>query len=279
MADLRLLQGENDRHMDDLYVAGERFALAYLDPPFFSQRDYSTADGEFCFSDRWKSFDRYLDELAHAVECARDLLIDEGSLVLHLDPTAVHDAKVRCDAIFGRRCYAGEIVWRYRRWPARTRNFQRMHDVLLRYVRDPDAEARFNQLFEALSATTLATFGTGKQKAVIEDGRRVRSEADSAERSPGARLSDVWDIPIVAPSGAERTGYPTQKPEALLRLVVEALTNPGDRVLDPFCGSGTTLAVCAKLGRGCVGIDSSSAAIRIATERLAPFLAQEAAHA
>ncbi len=274
MADVRIIEGPNDEAMDALYVNGERFALAYLDPPFYTQRDHRTAGGELAFSDKWKTFDCYLEELDHAVTGARDLLLDEGSLVLHLSPAAVHYVKVRCDAIFGRACFAGEIIWRYRRWPAKSRNFQGMHDVLLRYVRDPSVECRFNQLYEPLAASTLETFSDLKQRAVLADGKRVRSETSSdGERSPGAALSDVWEISIVAPSGKERTGYPTQKPERLIERLVDALTDEGDRVLDPFVGSGTTPAVCLKRGRGCVGIDASPVAIRTTNARLAALMA------
>jgi site-specific DNA-methyltransferase (adenine-specific) len=96
--------------------------------------------------------------------------------------------------------------------------------------------------------------------------RRVRSSSTN-EPSPGAPLGDVWEIGIIGPGSKERTGYPTQKPEALLERLILATTNPGDFVLDPFCGSGTTLAVCQRLGRSVVGIDSSDVAIRIARGR------------
>jgi site-specific DNA-methyltransferase (adenine-specific) len=101
-------------------------------------------------------------------------------------------------------------------------------------------------------------------------GKAVRVKSSkSDEASPGAPLGDVWELGIVAPMAKERTGYPTQKPEKLLERLVEATTVPGDAVLDPYVGSGTTLAVCARLGRDAVGIDISSAAIRVTRERLA----------
>src|SRR6185503_7235299 len=170
--------------------------------------------------------------------------------------------------IFGPRAFASEIVWRYRRWPSKTPNFQRVHDVLLRYVKDPDVRPRFHQLYEPLAASTLATWGTRKQRAVVDDdGRRARS-SKTAEPTPGAPLGDVWDIGIVAPVARERTGYPTQKPEALLRRLIEACTEPGDWVVDPYCGSGTTLAVCKQIGRRAIGIDSSVQALKTSRKRL-----------
>ena len=99
------------------------------------------------------------------------------------------------------------------------------------------------------------------------DGRRAPSEGE-AEESEGAPLSDVWDLPIIAPSAHERTGYPTQKPLRLLERVVAAATVPGDLVLDPCCGSGTTLVAARRLGRRWLGIDVSEEALGIARGRL-----------
>jgi site-specific DNA-methyltransferase (adenine-specific) len=188
--------------------------------------------------------------------------------VLHVDPKTSHYVKVLCDEIFGQECFASEIVWRYRRWPSKTPNFQRVHDVLLRYVRDPEATPRFRQLYEPLAPSTLATWGDRKQRAVVgADGRRERSSS-TEEPTPGAPLGDVWEIGIVAPVSKERTGYPTQKPEQLLERLVLACTQEGDLVLDPYSGSGTTLAVCARHGRRSIGVDDNREAIATARRRL-----------
>jgi site-specific DNA-methyltransferase (adenine-specific) len=189
-------------------------------------------------------------------------------LVLHVDPKTSHYAKVLCDEIFGPRAFASEIVWRYRRWPAKTKNFQRVHDVLLRYVKNPDIEPRFRQLYEPLAASTLATWGDKKQRAVVDASGRRRCSSSTAEKTAGAPLGDVWEISIVAPVAKERTGYPTQKPEALLQRLIEGCTEPGDAILDPYLGSGTTLAVAARLGRLGTGIDANPRALCIARERL-----------
>ncbi|HEX3853475.1 MAG TPA: site-specific DNA-methyltransferase, partial [Polyangiaceae bacterium] len=188
--------------------------------------------------------------------------------VLHVDPKTSHYAKVMCDEIFGQRAFASEIVWRYRRWPAKTKNFQRVHDVLLRYVRNPDATPRFRQLYEPLAASTLATWGDKKQRAVVDSDGRRRCSSTTPEKTAGAPMGDVWEISIVAPVAKERTGYPTQKPEALLQRLVEACTEPGDAVLDPYLGSGTTLSVAARLGRIGTGIDANPRALHIARQRL-----------
>jgi DNA modification methylase len=259
---------------------GPAASLVYLDPPFFTGRQHLSvtrdrdARGKLvraetpAFDDRWDGLEQYLTELRARVAAARELLLPSGCLVVHVDPKTSHYAKVLCDEVFGARCFASEIVWRYRRWPAKTPNFQRVHDVLLRYVRDPNVRPRFRQLYEPLAPSTLATWGDRKQRAVLDsEGRRQRSSSTEAA-TPGAPLGDVWEIGIVAPVARERTGYPTQKPEALLSRVIEALTDPDDLVIDPYVGSGTTLAVCARLGRRAIGIDESGVALRVTRQRL-----------
>jgi len=135
-------------------------------------------------------------------------------------------------------------------------------------VRDPQAEPRFRQLYEPLAASTRATWGDRKQRAVVDTGgRRLRSSA-TEEATPGTPMGDVWDIGIIAPVAKERTGYPTQKPEALLERLVTSCTDPGDLVLDPYSGSGTTSVVCARLGRRAIGVDLNRRALTIARRRL-----------
>jgi DNA modification methylase len=273
----RLVRGDNLLALRALAETGFRAALVYLDPPFFTGREHTlherAAGGPgkkraTMFDDRWESLDAYLAALVERVAAARELLLPEGCLVLHVDPRTSHYSKVLCDEIFGVDCFASEIVWRYRRWPSKTRNFQRMHDVLLRYVRDARAVPRFRQLYEPLAASTRATWGDRKQRAVVgADGRRLRSST-TADPTPGTPLGDVWEIGIVAPVAKERTGYPTQKPEALLERLITSCTEPGDLVVDPYLGSGTTAAVCARLGRRSLGIDLNRRAITIAKRRL-----------
>ncbi|HEY8946497.1 MAG TPA: site-specific DNA-methyltransferase [Polyangiaceae bacterium] len=275
-----LIQGDNLAALGALARRGVKVSLAYLDPPFFTGREHLEVKRSRgpngvvrrlapAFDDRWDSFEHYLSELGARIAAARELLAPEGCLVLHVDPKTSHYAKVLCDEIFGPRAFASEIVWRYRRWPAKTRNFQRVHDVLLRYVRDPDAEPRFRQLYEPLAASTEKTWGTRKQRAVVDEQGRRRRSSVTEDASPGTPLGDVWDISIIAPVARERTGYPTQKPEALLERLIQACTEPGDWVLDPYAGSGTALAVCARAGRKAIGIDANPRALTIASERLA----------
>jgi site-specific DNA-methyltransferase (adenine-specific) len=274
-----LVQGDNLAALSALRARGERATLVYLDPPFFTGREHSHVersrgkDGIVrrlvpAFDDRWESLQEYLVALGDRLTAARELLDPAGCLVLHVDPKTSHYAKVLCDEIFGPEAFASEIIWRYRRWPAKTKNFQRVHDVLLRYVRDPEVAPRFRQLYEPLAASTAKTWGTQRQRAVVDASGRRRRSSVTEDRSPGAPLGDVWDISIIAPVARERTGYPTQKPEALLERLVEACTEPSDLVVDAYAGSGTTLAVCARLGRRAIGIDQSAQALTITRQRL-----------
>jgi DNA modification methylase len=281
-ADLRLVQGDNRAALRALRSSlRSSVALAYLDPPFFTgrvhsrvARDRDRRSGKIlraispAFDDRWADLPSYLLALRACLEQVRPLLLPTGCIVVHVDPRTSHYVKVLCDEVFGADAFASEIVWRYRRWPSKTANFQRVHDVLLRYVSDPKRPPRFVQLFEPQSVSTLATWGDGKQRAVVDgEGRRTRSSTTS-ERSPGVPLGDVWEIGIIAPVAKERTGYPTQKPQALLTRLISACTRAGDLVLDPYAGSATTLAAAAQLGRKAIGIDQSPVAIEVAHARL-----------
>ncbi len=280
---LRWVRGDNAQALRALLPElRSQVTLAYLDPPFLTGRVHSrikrerTTDDKrilrtehAAFDDRWDSLSDYLDALHQRLSLIRESLADHGCAVIHIDSKTSHYVKVLCDEVFGEEAFASEIIWRYRRWPAKTPNFQRVHDVLLRYVKNPEVRPRFNQLYEPLAPSTLATWGNKKQRAVVgADGRRVRSNT-TAEATPGAPLGDVWEIGIVAPVARERTGYPTQKPQALLERLILSLTDPGDLVLDPYAGSGTTLAVAALNGRRALGIDQSDEAWQVAQPRLA----------
>jgi DNA modification methylase len=278
---VRIVHGDNARVLqamaDQLRAS---VTLVYLDPPFFTRREFESVTRRKAqsgpparlltpaFDDRWVGLESYLLTLRERLEKLREVLAPDGSLVVHVDPRTSHYVKVLGDEIFGANAFASEIIWRYRRWPARTQNFQRVHDVLLRWVADPGGKPRFNQLYEELAPSTVKTWGRGKQRAVFDgQGRRRRSSTEEGA-SPGVPLGDVWDISIIAPVGRERTGYPTQKPEALVQRLIEACTNEGDLVLDPYMGSGTTIAVAARLGRRALGVDQSHVALAVTRERL-----------
>lgn len=211
----------------------------------------------------------YLCMMAPRLLELRRVLKTTGSLYLHCDPTASHYLKVLLDAVFGDGCFRNEVIWRYRRWPTKSKQFQKMHDVLLYYSKASDGSHYFEPLFgyESLAESTVRTYGTKKQKADFSSGHRKPSTID--EESQGPTLSDVWEIGVIAPVSKERLRYPTQKPEALLERVIRASSREGDVVLDPFCGCGTAVAVAEKLRRQWVGIDITHLAINLIKHRLA----------
>jgi site-specific DNA-methyltransferase (adenine-specific) len=253
-------------------LADETFQLVYVDPPFNTGRTQrrvvlETApdpDGDrvgfggrryrsrlLAESSYRDSFDDYLGFLAPRLEEARRLLTPSGTLYFHVDYREAHYCKLLLDELFGRDCFLNEIVWAYdygaratRRWPAK-------HDTILVYVKDTH---RYH--FDSSEVDREPYMAPGLV---------------TAEKAARGKLpTDVWWHTIVPTSGAEKTGYATQKPEGIVRRMVLASTRPGDWCLDFFAGSGTLGAVAAKLGRRYVLIDSSPEAVRIMERRLAP---------
>lgn len=245
---------------------GEKAHLIYIDPLFATGKVWKMPDKTPAFDDRFEDGRAFRDYLEALFQAAKRALAPEGSLVVHCDVRFQPLVRELLAELFGPGTFCDQIVWRYRRWPSPTRRCQRVHDYLVRYARTPKL-ARWTQLYEPLAASTLAQWGTKRQRAVMEGGGRVRSQSTEAE-SPGVPLGDVWDIPIIAPSAKERTGYPTQKPEALLDRAIRAWSLPGDLVVDPTLGSGTTGLVARRLDRRFLGFDWSSVAIRVATARM-----------
>ncbi|MBV9950210.1 MAG: site-specific DNA-methyltransferase [Myxococcales bacterium] len=266
------------------HVSGGSAALAYLDPPFgvgvsFGARPGSggpRASGPVAYDDRWPSIDAYLGWLEERMAAARDLLAPDGTMWLHLDHRAVHDAKVACDRVFGRGAFLGEIIWATgngargrRRGPAMT------HQTLLLYARGPGFvwNGRDAALREPFAATSLAMHfaeidprGRRYRERVIA-GRAYRYYADE-----GRAIGSVWtDCPAMAantPLRREATGYPTQKPLKLLDRIVRASSREGALVVDPFCGSGTTLVAAARAGRAFAGGDTGALALETSAARL-----------
>jgi site-specific DNA-methyltransferase (adenine-specific) len=193
------------------------------------------------------------------------VLKPSGSLYLHCDTSAGAYLKLLCDAIFGGECFLNEIVWSYRRWPSRTRYFQRMHDVIYLYARQPGPGRTFHVEYEPLSDSYRKRFGGSTQ---VLDPAHPSRKRKLDEKSKGMPQRDVWDIPILSGSSHERVGYPTQKPIQLIERIIRASSNPGDVVLDPFCGSGTTLVCAEALGRRWIGIDIAPFGIAHTRRRL-----------
>jgi site-specific DNA-methyltransferase (adenine-specific) len=238
-----ILQGDNLEVLPGLPDA--RFDLVYIDPPFNTGRMRALHAGTYD-----DAFGDYVAWLRPRLEHARRLLAEHGTLYVHLDPRESHYVKVALDGIFGRECFLNELVWAYdyggrtkRRWPPK-------HDTILVYVKDP---VRYHFDIEAVEREPYMAPGL-----------------QTAERlARGKTPTTVWWHTIVPTTGRERTGYPTQKPEGVVRRIVAASSRPGGWCLDFFAGSGTLGAVCRELGRRFVLVDVNPQAVRVARERLA----------
>jgi site-specific DNA-methyltransferase (adenine-specific) len=264
------------------WVRGEA-QLAYLDPPFsvgvrFGARTRakeSRADGPVAYDDRWPSLEAYLAWLAPRVRAARDALSPRGTMWLHLDHRAVHEAKLLCDDVFGRSAFAGEIVWVPGNGAKGRSSLGVTHQTLLVYAagddyvwngRDPAMRAPFASTSLSMHFTKKDGEGRAFRERTV-GGKTYRYYADE-----GRAIGSVWtDCPAMVantPLRKETTGYPTQKPLKLLDRVVRAATEPGALVVDPFCGSGTTLEAAARAGRAFFGCDVGSLAMETSAERL-----------
>lgn len=252
------------------------FDALYFDPPFFTGKPKTASRGQY--SDTWPSMEAYLSWFRPWIEESYRLLKNDGWVWIHLDWHAVHHVKVLADDVFGAGQFRNEIVWHYtgRRTPADHR-FNQKHDTLLLYARS--SEARLTPLFEPWSREQYLTMKR-QQLHQDEDGRewiwghRGRGQSKAYKIyidqhvARGRALDSVWEIPILNTSDRERTGYPTQKPEALLRRVVASSTPPGGRVGDFLAGSGTTALAAWELGRRFVLAESSPDALQVIRERL-----------
>ena len=248
--------------------------LIYADPPFGTGQDWGA------FVDK-RTGDDYLAWIEPRLLEMKRLLAPTGSLYLHCDPTMSHYLKVLMDSVFGRAQFRNEIVWAYRRWTAPSGDLQRLHDVILWYCKDRDHRT-YNTIW-VLPANVEK--GRNESYEADSDGRLFRWQTANGKRykiyrdKRGVHAGDVWTMPFLHPSATERIGYPTQKPLALLERIILASSNPGDVVLDPFCGSGTALVAAQRAGRQWIGIDANPDAIRIARERTGAQVAATAAAA
>ena len=270
LTDDLLIFGDNSTVLEALPEA--TFDLIYLDPPFNTGRTQSRRTLEVVTDEdgdrvgfggkRYSSrllqtlsyddaFADYLGFLEPRVRRARDLLAPHGTLYFHIDYREAHYCKLLLDEVFGRDAFLNELIWTYdygakprRRWPAK-------HDTILVYVRTPGAHH-----FDA--------------DAVEREPYMAPGLVSAEKAARGKRPTDVWFHTIVPTNSREKTGYPTQKPEGVLRRIVAASSRPGGWCLDPFAGSGTLGAVCQGLGRRFVLADSNPVAIDVMRERLAP---------
>ena len=263
---------------DNLYLLrqlpSESIDLIYIDPPFFSNRTYTQIWGDDnevrsfndIFQDGMFSYLAWLN--ARLFEMKR-VLKSTGSIYVHCDWHASHYIKTEMDKIFGYDNLKNEIIWKYNRWTASSNSFQKMHDTIFYYSKNK--ESTFNTQFDDYQQTTLLYH----KWEIDEDGKKFywkRGRNIEAYKvylnEKGVKRNDVWEIPQIGPIGKERIGYPTQKPETLLEVIIATSSNEGDVVADFFMGGGTTGAVALKLGRKYIGCDISRVAVSVTASRL-----------
>jgi len=267
-----LAKGDNLTFMkhlaEDKGLAG-KIQMIYIDPPFFSKAKYGAevkipGDGnsqvsvkQIAYTDTWESgLDEYLKMLCVRFYMMKDLLSDEGCLWLHLDWHVVHYAKVLLDEIFGEKNFVNEIVWQYKSGGSSKKHYSRKHDTLLfysktnKYYFEPQQEKSYNRGFKPYRF------------------KGVKEYRDELGWYTMVNMKDVWQIDMVGRTSSERTGYATQKPEALLARIIESCSREGDIVADFFGGSGTLCAAASKLGRNWIYCDAGNLATAKAEKRL-----------
>jgi len=267
-----LVKGDNlsfMRHMMDSGYGG-KVNLIYVDPPFFSKANYDasiTINSDkvkdipkiklYAYHDTWENgMEDYLRMLCIRFLMMRDLLADDGSLWVHLDWHGVHYVKIMLDEIFGQKNFVNEVIWNYKSGGTSKRHFSRKHDTLLfysktnRYYFKPQTEKSYNR----------------ELKPYRFQG--VKEYKDDVGWHTMVNMKDVWQIDMVGRTSAERTGYATQKPEALLERIIESCSKAGDLCVDFFGGSGTLANVCHKLGRKWISCDAGSPAFAGTMKRL-----------
>jgi site-specific DNA-methyltransferase (adenine-specific) len=234
-----------------------------IDPPFFTGRRQTGSVGRHAVADQWPGgMGAYLEFLRPRLVEMRRLLNESGTIFVHLDWHAVHYVKVAMDELFGYENFLNEIVWWYRTGGVSRQWLGRKHDTILSYAR-----RRGRHIFHVLREGTFRTDGLKYDG----DGRPYKSTKAGRLyfHSEGPAMTDVWELPFLSTVATERTGYPTQKPLALVRRLIQCSTDPGEMVADFFCGSGTTLVAAAELGRQYIGCDINPGAVEITRQRLA----------
>jgi DNA modification methylase len=268
----RVILGDNLAVMSALlpYYEG-KIDLIYADPPFFSNRQYSARVGRgedsrrpkdwhltAGYTDDWPDLDVYLDMLYPRLQMMYRLLAQDGTLYLHLDWHANSYARVLLDEIFGPDRLLNEIIWTYH-GPSPIRSaFNRKHDTILAYTKGKGYTFNADAVRTPYNPNTVRTFASSPKAGFgkVPDLKR------------GKVPEDWWYFPVIARLHNERTGYPTQKPEALLTRIILASSNPGDLVADFFCGSGTTAVTAERLGRHYIVSDINWLAVHTTRRRL-----------
>lgn len=275
----RLILGDNLSVMTALLPEYEgQIDLIYADPPFFTNRKYPVrigrgedsrkpeewklADG---YHDHWESLASYLDFLYQRLAVMYRLLSPNGTLYLHLDWHADAYARLLLDELFGADHLLNEIIWAYHGPSPIRRAFNRKHDTILAYVKGEDYTFNVDAVREPYNRNTIKTFRSSSKAGF--------GKMPDLER--GKVPEDWWYFPVIARLHNERTGYPTQKPVALMERIILASSNPGELVADFFCGSGTTPSVSTQNGRRFLACDETFRSIHTTRSRLivseAPF--------
>ncbi|MDZ4783726.1 MAG: site-specific DNA-methyltransferase [Planctomycetia bacterium] len=255
-------------------IEGGTADLVYLDPPFFTQRVHRLSprdrSKEFSFDDLWSTQREYATFLFERLGEIHRVASDKGSIFFHCDRNAVHLVRALLDEVFGPEKFRSEIIWCYRRWSNSQRGLLPAHQTILYYTKT--STFVFNEVLTDYSLATNVDqilqrrTRDGFNKSTYDRDEDGMAVSNGAKR--GVPLSDVWDIPLLNPKAKERTGYPTQKPLLLLERIIGLASNEGDRILDPFCGSGTTLVAAKFLNRVGMGIDVSEDAVTLTRKRL-----------
>ncbi|MDR1034037.1 MAG: site-specific DNA-methyltransferase [Bifidobacteriaceae bacterium] len=244
--------------------------LVYIDPPFSTRRDFhTTSEDQKAYADKVAGA-QFLEWLRKRLVLLKKVLADDGSIYVHMDYRKGHYVKVLMDEIFGESKFRNEIVWGYSGSGQSPRHFKRKHDVI--YFYSKSNEWIFNaEAVGVVKTETQKKKYTGRDEQgqykeyAHSDGKVYRQYWDENSYLP---RNDWWDDIYVIQSHNERTGYPTQKPEALLARIIKASSNPGDIVLDCFAGSGTTATVAEKLGRRWISCDVGKLSIYTQQKRL-----------
>lgn len=262
-------------------IEANKVDLIYFDPPFFTQRKHSLTNKDnsktYEFDDKYNSIQEYLELVENVLLESKRVLKNTGSLFLHCDKTASHNIRVVMDKVFGRENFQSEIIWSYKRWSNAKKGLLNAHQVIFFYSKTQDF--KFNTLYTDYSATTnLDQILQDRERN--ENGKSVYKKDKNGnvilgKEKKGVPLSDVWEIPYLNPKAKERTGYPTQKPVLLLNQILNIVTDEGDLVVDPFCGSGTTCVSAKLLKRQFIGIDISKDAVELAISRLEEMVISE----
>ena len=284
LAPNQLYWGDNLHVMRQL--PSESIDLMYIDPPFFSGKQYNVIFGDQnelrSFSDIWEAgMPGYLIWLNARLYEMKRLLKSNGSIFVHCDWHASHYIKTELDRIFGYSNFRNEIIWHYEKWTATSRTLQKNHDIILFYSKSNNWNFNIikeitDNLIEKHKKGYLIGGGGGSEglvvydrdnpdaKRLIQSGKYKVVYADPR----GKPLSDVFRIPFINPVAKERIGYPTQKPEQLLAKIIEIASNKGDLIADFFSGGGTTSAVAQRLERRWIACDQSRVAVALTADRI-----------